>query len=94
MLREIGRDLDVVLELQVPDAVSMARLLRRAQLEGRADDTPEAIRTRLGLYHSETAPLVEHYRIRGNLVGIHGDRPVDTVFAEVQKALEQAAARA
>ena len=94
MLREIGRDLDVVLELQVPDAVSMARLLRRAQLEGRADDTPDAIRTRLALYHSETAPLVEHYRVRGNLVGIHGDRPVDTVFAEVQHALEQAAARA
>jgi adenylate kinase len=94
MLREIGRDLDVVLELQVPDAVSMARLLRRAQLEGRTDDAPDAIRTRLALYHSETAPLVEHYRIRGNLVGIHGDRPVDTVFAEVQHALEQAAARA
>jgi adenylate kinase len=94
MLREIDRDLDVVFELQVPDDVSVERLLRRAQLEGRADDTPEAIRTRLALYHSETAPLVEHYRARGNLVGIHGDRPVDAVFAEVQHALEQAAARA
>jgi len=94
MLREIDRDLDVVLELQVPDQVSVDRLLRRAQLEGRADDTLEAIRTRLALYHSETAPLVEHYRTRGNLVGIHGDRPIDAVFAEVQHALEQAAARA
>jgi len=94
MLREIGRDLDVVLELQVPDDVSVARLLRGAQLEGRTDDTLEAIRTRLALYHSETAPLVEHYRARGSLVGIHGDQPVDAVFAEVQQALEQAAARA
>jgi adenylate kinase len=94
MLRDIGRDLDIVLELQVPDEVSMARLLRRAQLEGRTDDAPEAIRTRLALYHSETAPLVEHYRARGDLVGIHGDRPVETVFSEIQQALEQAAARA
>jgi adenylate kinase len=94
MLREIDRDLDVVFELQVPDEVSVGRLLRRAAVEGRADDTPEAIRTRLALYHSETAPLVEHYRTRGNLVGIHGDRPVDTVFAEIQEVLDQATARA
>ena len=94
MLRDIGRDLDVVFELQVPDDVSIARLRRRAELEGRTDDTPEAIQTRLGLYHSETAPLVEHYRMRGNLVGIHGDQPVDAVFAEIQDALEAVAARA
>ena len=93
MLREIDKDLDVVFELQVPDEVSVDRLLRRAQLEGRTDDTPETIRTRLGIYHSETAPLVEHYRARGNLVGIHGDRPVDAVFGEIQQALEQAAQR-
>jgi adenylate kinase len=94
MLREIGKDLDVVFELQVPDQVSVDRLLKRAQLEGRTDDTPETIRTRLALFHSETAPLVEHYRTRGNLIGIHGDRPVDSVFAEIQRALDQAAARA
>jgi adenylate kinase len=93
MLREIDRDLDVVFELQVPDDVSVERLHRRAQIEGRTDDTPESIRTRLALYHSETAPLVEHYRTKGNVVGIHGDRPVDSVFAEVQDALETAAAR-
>ena len=94
MLREIDKDLDLVFELQVPDQVSIDRLLKRAQLEGRTDDTPETIRTRLALFHSETAPLVEHYRTRGNLIGIHGDRPVGSVFAEIQQALDQAAARA
>lgn len=93
MLREIGRELTIVFELQVPDEVCVERLLRRAELEGRPDDTPEAIRTRLALYHSETAPLVEHYRATGNLVGIHADEPVESVFAEIQDALEQVAVR-
>ena len=59
----------------------------------RADDTPEAIRLRLSRYWQETAPLVEHYRARGVLVGIHGERPVQEVFAEIQGVLEQVAVR-
>src|ERR671922_49181 len=92
MLRDIERPLDLVLELQVPDEVAVERLSRRAALEGRPDDTPEAIRRRLELYHEETEPLVEYYRARGNVVGIHGDRTENEVFAEVQRAVEQAGA--
>jgi len=92
MLREIDKRLDLVLELQVPDEVAVERLTRRAELEGRPDDTPEAIRRRLELYHEETEPLVEYYRSRGNVVGIHGDRSENQVFAEIQQALEQAGA--
>jgi len=94
MLREIDKDLDVVFELQVPEEVAIQRLLRRAELEGRTDDTPESIATRLALYRSETEPLVEHYRAKGKVVGVHGDRSENEVFAELQQALEQAAARA
>ena len=92
MLREIDKQLDLVLELQVPDEVAAERLTKRATLEGRPDDTPEAIRRRLELYHEETEPLVEYYRSRGNVVGIHGDRSENEVFAEIQQALEQAGA--
>ena len=92
MLRDIDRRLDLVLELQVPDEVAVERLSKRAALEGRPDDTPEAIRRRLALYHEETEPLVEYYRSRGNVVGIHGDRSENEVFAEIQRALEQAGA--
>ena len=90
MLRDIDRPLSLVLELQVPDEVAIERLSRRAEIEGRADDTPEAIRRRLSLYHEETEPLVEYYRTRGNVVGIHGDRSENEVFSEIQQALEQA----
>ena len=90
MLTEIGRPLSVVFELQVPDEVAIERLRRRSEKEGRADDTPEAIKKRIGLYHRETEPLVAHYRLAGNLVGIHGNRPENEVFAEIQNALDQA----
>jgi len=93
MLREIGRGLDVVLEFQVPDGVGRERMLRRAAEEGRTDDTPEAIDERLRLYHEETEPLIEYYRTRGNLVGVHADRPVNEVFSEIQETLEQVAVR-
>jgi adenylate kinase len=93
MLREIDRPITVVLQLDVPEDVCVERLSKRAQEEGRIDDTPEAIRTRLSLYRRETEPVIEHYRAQGNLVVIHGDRPVDEVFSEIQDALEQAAVR-
>jgi adenylate kinase len=93
MLDEIDRNLSIVFEFQLPDDIATERLRRRAEIEGRADDTPEVIARRLALYHEQTEPLVEHYRAQGNLVGVHADRPIDSVFAEVQDALEQVAAR-
>jgi adenylate kinase len=93
MLEEIGRPLSIVFEFQLPDEVARERLLRRSDLEGRADDMPEAIAKRLALYHEQTEPLVGHYRLLGNLVGIHADRSIDEVFSEVQDALEQVTAR-
>ena len=89
MFDEIGRNLSVVFALQIPDEVAFERLMRRAEIEGRADDTDEAIHRRLQNYHRETAPLIEYYRIRGNLVPVHGDRTEGEVFREIQDALER-----
>jgi adenylate kinase len=89
ILSSIGRSFSVVFSLQIPDEVAFERLRRRAQLEGRADDTDEAIQRRLDLYHEETEPLIEYYRTRGRLVPIHGERSENEVFAELQSALEQ-----
>jgi adenylate kinase len=89
MFGDIGRSFNVVFALQIPDAVAFERLRRRAEIEGRPDDTDDAIRRRLENYHRETAPLIEYYRTRGNLVPVHGDRTESEVFAEIQAALEQ-----
>ena len=91
MLDEIGRPLTVVLEFQLPEKVAIGRLTRRAEEEGRADDTPDAIRRRLSLYHEETEPLIEHYRARGSLVGIPADRAIGEVFGDIQRVLERVA---
>jgi adenylate kinase len=93
MLAEIGRPLDVVFVLQVPDDVARERLAKRAVEEGRADDTPDAIDMRIATYHRETEPIVEHYRARGMLVPIPGTGTVEEVFRHVQNALEQVASR-
>ncbi len=93
MLAEIGRELSIVFGFQLADEIGIERMTKRAQIENRKDDTPEAIAQRLALYHEQTEPLIGHYRAQGNLVGIHADRSIDEVFAEVQEALEQTAAR-
>jgi adenylate kinase len=93
MLREIGRELGVVFEFQLPDEIAVERLTKRAAEEGRSDDTPEAIRTRLDLYHRETEPLVEHYRAQGHLIGIHAAGTINEVYSEIQDALEQVAVK-
>ena len=96
MLGEIGKELDLVLELQVGDEATLIdRMRKRAVEENRSDDTPESMRRRLDLYYRETQPLVEYYRsTRNNVVGIHASGTVDEVFAEIQEALEQVEARA
>jgi adenylate kinase len=89
-VEEIDRELTAVLFFQVPDELAVERLHVRALQEGRTDDTPEIIRHRLEVFHKSTEPVVEYYRSRGILVGIHAERPIDAVFAEVQEVLETA----
>jgi adenylate kinase len=87
MLGGIGRALDAILFFDVPDEVGMERALGRAQIEGRADDTPEVIAKRLATYHSETEPIVEHYRVTGKLVPLHAARSIEEVAKEIDDAL-------
>ncbi|HEY7422175.1 MAG TPA: adenylate kinase [Gaiellaceae bacterium] len=96
LLHVLGRDLDVVFDLQVADRdVLMRRMLKRAAEEGRSDDTPEGIERRLELYDRETAPLIEYYRThQANVVGVHADSTVDEVFHEIQQALDALEGRA
>jgi len=93
-LAELERPLSIVFEFQIPDELCIQRLLKRAQAEGRVDDSPEVIARRLEIYHRETEPLIQHYLATGKVVGIHADRTEDEVFAEIQEALEQVAVRA
>jgi adenylate kinase len=94
MLEEIERPLSIVLLLELDDEVARDRMLRRAETEGRADDTPEAIDRRLATYHDQTEPVVEHYLGTGKLVKVHAERTIEEVWAEIQDVLEAVEARA
>ena len=67
ILAEHGHQLEAVLELTVDDEAVVQRLLKRAEIEGREDDTEEVIRERQAIYRRETAPLTEVYSARGLL---------------------------
>ncbi|WIY83201.1 adenylate kinase [Propionimicrobium sp. PCR01-08-3] len=86
-----GQQLDGVLSLEVDREALIARLLNRAQLEGRADDTEATIRHRMEVYELDTKPLLDEYRGRGLLIQVNGDGEVDQVTERVIKALPQAA---
>jgi adenylate kinase len=91
-LYEIGRSLemtaDVALHLKADDDELIRRLLARAALERRSDDTEDVIRHRLELYHTVTHPIVDWYASRGILVSVDAMRPADRVGRQILTALE------
>ena len=91
ILAEHDHSLEAVLELTVDEDAVVQRLLKRAKVEGRDDDTEEVIRERQAIYRRETAPLTEVYSARGLLVQVDGMGTVDEVFERVRGALDGAA---
>jgi adenylate kinase len=84
----LGMTADVALHLQADDDELVRRLLARAALEHRADDTEPVIRRRLALYREVTHPIVAWYAERGILVSVDAMRPVERVGRQILTALE------
>ncbi|MFP6752212.1 MAG: adenylate kinase [Pirellulaceae bacterium] len=78
-----GKQVDVVLELDVDDGILIERLLARK----RPDDTLDTIHNRLKVYQEQTSPLLNYYRERSLLTTVNGEGTVDEVHSEI---LEQA----
>nr|WP_306466775.1 adenylate kinase [Thermoleptolyngbya sichuanensis] len=83
LLAEIEQSCDCVVNLEVPDEVLVARLLGR----GRTDDNEEVIRTRLTVYRNQTAPLIDFYRDRQQLVSIDGNQSIEHVGAVLRQLI-------
>jgi len=88
ILGEHGHQLEAVLELTVDEEAVVQRLLKRAEDQGRDDDTEDVIRERQAIYRRETAPLTDVYSERGLLVKVDGMGSVDEVFTRISEALE------
>jgi adenylate kinase len=93
MLAEKGLRLDGVVELQVDEGALLKRLASRiAQMlargeQVRPDDNPEALKTRLNVYRTQTAPVIAFYGKKGLLKSVDGMAPIDTVTAAVDRVL-------
>jgi adenylate kinase len=85
---ELGMSADVAVHLRAGDAELTQRLLARAALEHRSDDTEQVIRHRLELYHQVTQPIIAWYSRRGILVSVDAMRPVGEVGRDILAALE------
>jgi adenylate kinase len=88
LLAELGRPLEVVLELELAEDTAVKRMLGRAAEQGRADDTPDVIRNRFEVYRRQTEPLSEHYRNKGILVAVDSTPSVDEVFTAIERVLD------
>lgn len=83
--------IDKVILLDIPREVSLDRLAKRAEIEHRTDDTPQAIHERLDVYHEETLPVIEHYRQQGKLIEVDGTPDIQTIFVDIVSKLENKA---
>lgn len=88
MLAELDVTLDAAVELTAELDVVTARLLKRAQIEGRDDDTEPVIRKRLEVYETSTTPLTAFYAGQGLLVQVDGIGDIDEVTERLVAALE------
>lgn len=88
MVDATGHRLDAVLVLTVDQEALLGRLLKRAEIEGRADDTEDVIRRRLEVYSAETEPLIAVYAERGLVVSVDGMGEIDEVQQRIFDALD------
>ncbi|MFS8138648.1 MAG: adenylate kinase [Thermomonas sp.] len=89
LLGRLKQSFDFAVQLDVPTELLVERIAGRAQAEGRADDTPESVRTRLQVYNSQTAPVIGYYRQHGKLTVVDGVGSLDEVFTRILEAISR-----
>lgn len=88
VLKEAGRVFRCV-ELHVDEEAALKRLLERAKIEGRADDTSEEpIRRRMRLFHEKTQPVIDMYRARGLMTDVDGEGGIEEVYERLKEAVQ------
>ena len=89
VLKEAGRDFRCI-EILVDEEAAVKRILKRADIEGRADDaSEESIRRRMQLFHEKTEPVIEMYRSRGIVSDINGEGDVEKVYARLRRKIQE-----
>jgi adenylate kinase len=88
MLKAIGAGVDAVISIHLEDSLIFDRILHRAQIEGRKDDTDKAtIQNRIDTYHEKTEPLIGYYKKGNKYFEVEGNGTIDSVFNQLCKLL-------
>lgn len=87
LLEKRGTELHAVIGLEVPEEELVERMLARGRETGRADDTPDTIKNRLDVYHSQTLPLRDYYTAEGKYLPVNGSGIVDEIFDTIAAGL-------
>ena len=87
LLAELGTPLERCVSLVVDEDEVVGRLLKRAEIEGRADDNEATIRNRMRVYREQTEPLVAYYGERSLLRDVEGQGTIEDIAERVQGAL-------
>jgi adenylate kinase len=88
LLERLRQPMDLAVQLEVGTELLVDRLAGRAKAEGRADDSPDAVRNRLKVYDQQTAPVIDHYRNQGKLAHLDGVGSLDEVFTRILEAID------
>jgi adenylate kinase len=88
LLERIRQPMDLAVQLEVGNELLVDRLAGRAKAEGRADDSPDAVRNRLKVYDQQTAPVIDYYRNQGKLAHLDGVGTLDEVFNRILEAID------
>lgn len=87
LLHELAAPLTAVILLEVEPEELVTRLVKRAEEQGRSDDTEETVRNRMQVYSEQTAPLIAYYEGKGKLRRVDGIGSVEEVFARISEVL-------
>ena len=88
ILKREGMELSCLLNMDVPREELISRMMHRAQVENRADDTPEVFENRLREYEEKTFPVMEHYQKQGKVMSISGVGSIEEIFVRLAEKID------
>jgi adenylate kinase len=88
VLERIGQPLDIAIQIDIDTEMVVARIAKRAQEEGRSDDSEETVRNRMAIYEAQTAPVVGYYAEHGLLTRVLGDGSIEDVQQRMAAVLQ------
>ncbi|WP_439182613.1 adenylate kinase [Carboxylicivirga taeanensis] len=89
LMIKLNTKLDLLISIEVPEEVSVERLLLRGETSGRLDDNEQVIRNRLREYDEKTKPVLDFYKQQGTYVSVNGVQKIKKVTSDIRKAVNK-----